>query len=92
MATVRSDRFPSLFIGAYGVQFRDGVAVVDDPRILAALRQFTHLGVEVPDVQELPEAPKRNASRQAWADHADALGLVYPDDATRADIIALVQS
>lgn len=35
-------------------------------------------------------APKGNASRDAWAEYADSLGVEYEDEASRDDIKAAV--
>lgn len=35
-------------------------------------------------------SPKGNASREAWAEYADTLGVEYADDASRDDIKAAV--
>ena len=42
---------------------------------------------------ELPEPPKRGAGsgRAAWAAYADSKGVKYADDASRDDIIELVE-
>jgi hypothetical protein len=39
-----------------------------------------------------PEPPRhgKGSSRQAWADHADQLGVLYPPGAERRAIIAAV--
>lgn len=37
-------------------------------------------------------APKGNASREAWAEHADSLGVEYPADAKQKEIRAAVEA
>lgn len=46
-----------------------------------------------PELIQLPPEPARSgsgATRDAWATYASELGLEYGDDATRGDLIALV--
>lgn len=37
-----------------------------------------------------PERPAGNASREAWATYAASTGVTFPEEATRGEIIALV--
>lgn len=42
----------------------------------------------------MPEPPRvgRGSGRDMWAAHAESLGVTFPDDATRDDIIAAVDA
>lgn len=45
---------------------------------------------EAPPADEEPSRAGRKSSRDAWAAHADKIGVTYPDGASRDDIIAAV--
>lgn len=57
MATVKSTRYPNLWVHDLGVRFVDGEAEVSDPKVLDALSKID--GIEVPKA-----APKRSAAKQ----------------------------
>lgn len=60
MATVRSTKYPQLWVRNLGVRFHNGTAEVNDSKTLDALRKVD--GVEVPD------EPKRRQSRKSSND------------------------
>lgn len=62
MAKVTSSKYPELQLPALGVRFRDGVAEVDDPKVLDALAKFE--GVQVPEDAK----PKRAQHRGKKSD------------------------
>lgn len=45
------------------------------------------LEADEPVVDEQPTAPRRNGSTAAWRAFLDALGIPYPEDAQRDDLI-----
>lgn len=57
MATVKSTKYPELWVHDLGVRFHNGEAEVSDAGTLAALRKVD--GVEV------PEEPKRKTARKS---------------------------
>lgn len=60
MATVKSTKYPELWVHDLGVRFHNGVAEVSDSKTLDALR-----GV---DGVEVPEEPKRRSRKSGDED------------------------
>jgi hypothetical protein len=50
-------------------------------------------GPEGDEIEEAPEQPARNASREAWAEYVTAVyGVEVPEETTRAELIELYGS
>jgi hypothetical protein len=66
VAEVRSPLYPQLRVPHLNVQFRDGVADVKDPKVLAKLRDLGSLGVVVPEPASRPKPakPRKSAIRK----------------------------
>lgn len=93
MVTLRSTRYRGLVISDLGVRFVDGVLETSDERVIARARRLGSLGVTVEDTGgpgpvrvERREPPRGNASRQAWVDFAESVGVVVDESWTRNEI------
>src|SRR5690625_1804258 len=98
MVTLRSPRYPGLVLAGLGVRFVDGVLVTSDPAVVARGRRLAGMGVVVEG--HLGEAgrggrrepPRGNASRAAWADYAETVGIAVGESWTRNKIRAEVNT
>lgn len=92
MVTLRSTRYPGLVLSGLGVRFVDGVLETSDPVVVARARRLAGLGVVVEGPVgglvgvERRDRPRGNASREAWADYAQSVGVEVGDDWTRNQI------
>lgn len=65
--------------------------VIDDGARSEAVEDDKDTGAGA-EQDAVPERPKGNASREAWAEYARAQGFDVAEDATRDDIIAAVDA